>query len=72
MTKRHFEDFARRIKMERDYVSAAVGDNPAANVDCVRTFDETLYAASLIARVAATYSPRFDRARFFKACGITS
>lgn len=69
MTKRHFEDFAARIKADRDN---AVSNATEFQAETARTFDETAYAAALISAVAATYNPRFDRAQFFRACGITS
>lgn len=74
MTKRHFEDFARRIKADRDRAAYNFNNLGAENamVEQRNVYDETAYAAALISAVAAEHNPRFDRARFFRACGITS
>lgn len=66
MTKQHFEAFAARIKADRDAAQGGV------TAEAVRVFDETAYAAAIIARVAEVFNPRFDRARFMRACGIAS
>lgn len=75
MTKRHFEDFARRIKADRDNartIAPRPNRTDGGIQDATRVYDETAYAAALISAVAAEHNPRFDRARFFRACGIMS
>lgn len=54
MTKRHFEAFARLILAQQGITT---------DTD-LRTF------ADIVAYVAASDNPRFDRQRFLKACGF--
>lgn len=58
MTKKHFEAFAEALR----------GDG--INQPGGPTLMQRLYAARLIARVARSFNPAFDTARFWKACGL--
>lgn len=58
MTKRHFEAFAEYIRL------AAMRDINH------RTELERRYLARMVADIAVTFNPRFDRARFYRACGL--
>jgi hypothetical protein len=55
MTKKHFEAFAKRIYM----LTADPEQIPMAR-----------YFADVVIDIAAWDNPRFDRARFLKACGL--
>jgi hypothetical protein len=57
MTKQHFEAFAEHIRV---YYSELDG----------HTETDKRKVAKLVADVAQTFNPRFDRARFLKACGL--
>lgn len=65
MTRRDYEKFARRI-------SAEVRDASNAGTQALRaTMRQTLYnTAQLCADVFVEDNPRFDKARFIKACGL--
>ena len=67
MTKKHFEALAAALKARNtDWLS----DGPMSN-DYVRGAQHQLEGdARAIADVCAQFSPRFDRARFLKACGV--
>ena len=54
MTKKHFDAFAREIK-------AWVGE---------LRFQDAALACRIVIRIASEDNPRFDRARFIKACGL--
>ena len=55
VTKKHFEAFAREI---------------AAAIEEGISKQEAVFAAYIIIRVASRGNPRFDQARFMKACGL--
>lgn len=59
MTKRHFEQFAASIKM---YLESSIIDSRHA----------ASYMAHMVADIAEQDNPRFDRARFMRACGLES
>ena len=61
MSKKHFEAAAAKIRgmMEESQVTL---DNQLRQ--------RALAAAEVFASVASEFNPRFDRARFFTACGI--
>lgn len=58
MTKRHFETFAR--EMRREFEVSKNEDTKAG----------LAVATDIFARLAQAENPRFDRARFFQACGF--
>ena len=66
MTKRHFEAFARYLAINLE--EAKVYGEPG-ELDEVRP--QVAFAARVFANVASEHNPRFDRARFYRACGLT-
>lgn len=54
MTKQHFEEAARIVKFDSDHL----------------TLTERTLIAHAFAALFATFNPRFDRARFYSACGL--
>lgn len=54
MTKKHFEEAARIVKYDSAHL----------------TPDERKLIANAFATLFATFNPRFDRARFYTACGL--
>lgn len=70
MTKKHFEAFAAII---REDVTGGVFNehNRKHHADVlVQLRQNAQYAADVIANVASADNPRFDRARFMRACGL--
>lgn len=65
MTKKHFEAFAREIKKQVD----AANDTHTISMSA-KLRQSAMYAAELVANVAASDNPRFNRDRFMKACGL--
>lgn len=69
MQKRHFQQFADSIACDMRYVAAvSPDDKDYAHAQQVRQSAE--YAAHKFADLARQYNPRFDRDRFFRACGV--
>lgn len=66
MTKKHFQLFADRVKADLD------ADMRRTNTTQPRLIarNRAKYAAELFASVAREANPRFDTARFLKACGL--
>lgn len=64
MTKKDFEAIAGAIKDAREALKVGPAD-PISNVDLVLNG-----LARTCAKVLATTSPKFDRARFLAACGV--
>lgn len=65
MTKQYFEALAKGIRKELR------GGHREADQDAAhRRLYAAAYAAALIASAAEEDNPRFDRARFLKACGL--
>ena len=63
MTKKHFEAFARYI---REW------EVETMDAEASRTqYAERTAMAAMVADVSARDNPRFDRARFMKACGLS-
>jgi hypothetical protein len=56
MTKKHFEHFARLLKLE-------LSSRTLSPADVQR-------CADIVSAVARTDNPRFDRSRFERACGL--
>lgn len=65
MTKKHFEAFARQIAADFH----AASDLPVIEERRQAEY-AARYAALLVADIARQNSPRFDRERFMKACGL--
>ena len=59
MTKKHFIQFAKYIKH-----TAHSEESGSCHIDTARAM------ANMVCMVAAGDNPKFDRARFFKACGL--
>lgn len=70
MSKKDYVQFAAMLKLENDYIesTAIIAPPPVseyqARADAVRRY------ASKIAEIFANDNPRFDRTRFYKACGL--
>lgn len=62
LTRQHFEAIARAIKADLD---ASHG-----GVFAAEQFIKCEYAATIFANMAQDVNGRFDRERFFKACGL--
>lgn len=77
MTKRHFEQFAHEIKSLTDEVRTDWEDHQTSGAIFDHQKAETInagamFAAEMVCKVAAANDPRFDRARFMRACGLES
>jgi len=65
MTKKHFIAFAARMKEDLDNAKLRFDE-----AEYKRTKDAVTYAAYAFADVATRDNNRFDRDRFFTACGL--
>jgi hypothetical protein len=68
MTKKHFIEFARIIKAQVDAAQPAPGG--IKTIDMNIADDNARFAAEMVAKVALADNPRFNKARFFAACGL--
>ena len=67
MTKKHFEALAAALADCKPILSNDGSLNTALRFGEVQIWLDSVRS---VATVCAQFSPKFDRARFFKACGV--
>lgn len=67
MTKKHFQALADALKDTHDRLTRIQASRP---VDCADALMGWRQTVNDVADVCAQTNPRFNRARFLKACGV--